>query len=162
MQTRNPQSLNGALKILTNDYQMEATRSTSTLPNKKPNAPVYQNRYMGTIPKDQQFVQPVHIPTFTPPRQATLFQKSPINQRSRQPEPTPMSISTRNTYQTRPNTRIRNELHNVENIDFEENEIDQNFDEQNYFEQDTQIQEENQSENNSFLELGQNQNSEKS
>ena len=40
--------------------------------------------------------------------------------------------------------------------------IDQNFDEQNYSEQDTQIQEENQSENNSFLELGQNQNSEKS
>lgn len=90
LQSRNPTCLNTALRILTNDFQFESQRAMN-----KPTIQQIPNR---PIPKQnfKPLHKPVHVPNFEKPQSS--FPRGPV-QIKQMPKPTPMSISTRQTWQ---------------------------------------------------------------
>lgn len=119
MRTKNPQDLNTALNMLTNDFQLETRPrldknvTNNTKFNQKPFANIPQR----PITYPQQYQRPnLQLPStsrmpFNPNRNPTNPNYNPNFQNrnvfrptgnQNYPKPTPMSISTRNTYQRPP------------------------------------------------------------
>lgn len=105
LSTRNPESLADALYVLTNDFNVNDRFKYSQ--EDKPRPPVQmqpnQSRFHFQTPPRTQFSprpQQFSSPTRTPPSAKTPFRQPVFNN-----SPTPMSISTRNTYTPRNNPR---------------------------------------------------------
>lgn len=114
MRTKNPPDLNSALNMLTNDFQIEAAQQQRT---QKPLKPNFQSR--------QKYFQPLQLTNYAHNTQFSGRQSQPNfsgnygpktnnvfrpNQNKTLPKPTPMSISTRNTY--RPQNSNQNQNYN--------------------------------------------------
>lgn len=135
LSTRNPNDLSSALHILTNDFNIT---------DKNIQKPKIITQRPMTLPQNFRHAQPMQQRQIQPgPSQTNVFKPKPSYV---PPKPTPMSISTRNTYQ-RPTEQFRQnfrphqnfiseELHNNENSEVEVN--DQPAYE-NYFDENEQI-----------------------
>lgn len=125
--TRNPNSLQEALNILVNDFQINdkirTTTNSSHVINNKPQTHFSKQQFNKIVPSNMapRNVNPIQ---FQRPNNVDVFKPKPNYQH--QNKPTPMSISTHNTvpqsryfkqpYQSfrRPQNYIAEELHNVD------------------------------------------------
>lgn len=167
MRAKNPADLNSALNMLTNDFQIESTKHSDKSFVKKPNFQPKQNQQHNF--KFYQPPQPTYFASNFPRPSNNLFNNNRPNfiQRPPQPKPstsnqnsgpprnqyykpTPMSISTQNTFrpqqnnqrsfaqnQTRPSTSRPNfvfeELYNIESEVPENAENSENNDDSRFF-----------------------------
>lgn len=115
MRTKNPEDLNSALNMLTNDFQLEITQQKSTntpkinnksnFNNKTPYKNSQQNLHTRFNPQFQHYKQNYN-PQFqnrtitnnnsSQPNTNNVFR--PNNTKQNYPKPTPMSVSTNHTY----------------------------------------------------------------
>ena len=108
VQTRNPQTLAGVSKILMNDFQYEAGRTMNVHNSTQSRVLPKQNFIQ---PKSTNIIRPINILQFTNPRPQTSQQRfpdPPAQIRQNQPQPTPMSVSTRQTWQRPQYQRTQN------------------------------------------------------
>lgn len=149
MRTKNPSDLNQALNMLTNDFQLDIKTVNKPINNYNIKSNYKPTPFIQTKkPIQQPQFRPSYTPVYTNPRFPSNFY-TPNTINNQQPKnvfkpginrtftkPTPMSISTRNTFQ-RPQTQINQnnrpqneqfpkflseELHNIEgNENLDEN-----------------------------------------
>lgn len=171
MRTKNPKNLAEALNMLTNDFQLDTSQSSTTknpqgrfVPN-NPNPKFLQNQnkpfnqnfrpkndshpqnnFRPPFQNNHQFRQPFQ-PVTNPAQKRTFSNVTPHNftpNKINPNRPTPMSISTNNTY--RPNS---GQLHNLNSID----EFNSDPQIENYDESNSQQTDQLESLNQDFLEL---------
>ena len=160
MRTKNPPDLNTALSMLTNDFQLESAQhkkfKTIQKPMTKPNFPNFQNKQkitpplqLANFPHNSQFLQRQNQPQFSgnPGPRPNVFRP---NQNKNFSKPTPMSISTRNTFRPPFNNGQNQSFNNHPNSQFRNNKPNYiveelyNIDDQNHIDDSTECEEQNQ------------------